>query len=211
MSPNKVLKCNFLHRDLAEQERIRLEQTLKQFKTGRINCLVSTSVLEEGIDITQCNLVIRFHRIQEFRSYVQSKGRARAKPSEYVIMVDEDEKAKWQEESSSYKRIETSEINAHHDDVEEDETGKEDVEDPYFADPDDELNSPRITGLTAISILVQYVQSLPTDRFTKLAPYFEYEEADQNAPSEALFAGLGFQGFGNIRAVLHLPHLTPYR
>ena len=51
-------------RDLAEQERIKLEQTIAKFKTGRINCLVSTDVLEEGIDVTQCNLVIRYVSIK---------------------------------------------------------------------------------------------------------------------------------------------------
>ncbi len=33
------------------------------------------------MDIKTCNVVVRFDRIPEFRSYVQSKGRARAKPS----------------------------------------------------------------------------------------------------------------------------------
>ena len=59
---------------LAEQELLKLQKTLEAFRCKRLNVLVSTSVLEEGIDITQCNLVIRFDRIQEFRSYVQSKG-----------------------------------------------------------------------------------------------------------------------------------------
>jgi endoribonuclease Dicer len=40
------------------------------------------------MDVQKCNLVVRFDRIQTFRSYVQSKGRARAKPSKFIIMVE---------------------------------------------------------------------------------------------------------------------------
>ena len=59
---------------MADLELLKLQKTLDAFRSKRLNVLVSTSVLEEGIDVTQCNLVIRFDRIQEFRSYVQSKG-----------------------------------------------------------------------------------------------------------------------------------------
>ena len=114
------------------------------------------------------------------------------------------------EELNSYKRIEKTQIDQYHDEFEEDATGKEDVEDPYFSDPNDKLHSPRITGLTAVTILHQYIQTLPVDRFTKLAPFFEYEEVENNNQA-ALFAGLGFAGHGNVKAVLHMPHLTPYR
>ena len=195
---------------MAEQERIKLEQTIQKFKTGRINCLVSTDVLEEGIDVTQCNLVIRFDPIVTFRSYLQSKGRARAKPSKYIIMIESSKERTVTDELNSYKRIEKTQIDQYHDEFEEDETGKEDVEDPYFSDPNDQLHSPRITGLTAVSILHQYIQTLPVDRFTKLAPFFEYEEVENNNQT-MLFAGLGFEGHGNVKAVLHMPHLTPYR
>lgn len=37
-----------------------------------------------GMDVQRCNLVFHFDPIQQFRSYVQSKGRARAKPSRFV-------------------------------------------------------------------------------------------------------------------------------
>merc|ERR1719447_532093 len=84
---------------LAEQELLKLQKTLDAFRCKRLNLLVSTSVLEEGIDITQCNLVIRFDRIQEFRSYVQSKGRARAKPSRFIVMTEEGEQtSQWRKD-----------------------------------------------------------------------------------------------------------------
>ena len=56
-------------------------KTLKAFKNGDLNIIVSTSVLEEGVDIRICNLVIRFDKPKTFRPYVQSRGRPRVKES----------------------------------------------------------------------------------------------------------------------------------
>lgn len=62
-------------------------QVLDKFKRGEINLIIATSVLEEGIDLQECNLVISYDMPQTFRSYVQSKGRARMQNSTYAIMA----------------------------------------------------------------------------------------------------------------------------
>ena len=59
----------------------KMSETLQKFREGRVNVLVSTSVVEEGIDVPSCNLVIKFDFPQTFRSFVQSRGRARQKGS----------------------------------------------------------------------------------------------------------------------------------
>ena len=58
-----------------------------------------------------------------------------------------------------------------------------------------------------------YVQTLPHDRFTKLVPFYEYEERDFQSRREMLFAGLGggCSTKANVVCTLHMPHLTPYR
>lgn len=51
--------------------------------------LVATSVAEEGLDIRQCNVVIRFDLAKTVLAYIQSRGRAR-KPagSDYILMAE---------------------------------------------------------------------------------------------------------------------------
>jgi len=49
--------------------------------------MVASDVLEEGIDIPECNLVVKFDLPKNYRSYIQSKGRARHRSSKYYIMV----------------------------------------------------------------------------------------------------------------------------
>ena len=51
----------------------RQENTLRKFRMQELNLLVSTSVLEEGVDVPKCNLVIRFDLPKDYRSYSQSK------------------------------------------------------------------------------------------------------------------------------------------
>ncbi|KAM0612619.1 hypothetical protein ACHAP1_000590 [Verticillium nonalfalfae] len=57
-------------------------------KRGEFNCLLATSVAEEGIDIADCNIVIRFDLFNSVIQYIQSKGRARHLNSEYICMAE---------------------------------------------------------------------------------------------------------------------------
>jgi endoribonuclease Dicer len=63
--------------------------TMSQFRKGEINCLFATSVAEEGLDVPECNLVIRFDPYDTVIQYIQSKGRARHKNSKFVDMIEQ--------------------------------------------------------------------------------------------------------------------------
>ncbi|KAM5342334.1 hypothetical protein ACJ41O_013300 [Fusarium nematophilum] len=62
---------------------------LQRFKRGDVNCLFATPVAEEGIDVPDCDLVIRFDLYNSVIQYLQSKGRARQEHSKYITMLED--------------------------------------------------------------------------------------------------------------------------
>lgn len=81
-------------------------QVLRKFRAHETNLLIATSIVEEGVDIPKCNLVVRFDLPTEYRSYVQSKGRARAPISNYIMLADTDKIKGFEEDLKTYKAIE---------------------------------------------------------------------------------------------------------
>ena len=49
-------------------------KTLQRFKQGDVKLLVTTSVGEEGIDIAECNLTIRYNHVGNEVTTVQTRG-----------------------------------------------------------------------------------------------------------------------------------------
>jgi hypothetical protein len=58
----------------------------------------------------------------------------------------------------------------------EDDKDSPDVIQPYFSELALGKDSPRLTRYQAVSIVQRYIDSLPSDRFTTLAPEYEFTE-----------------------------------
>uniref|UniRef100_A0A098LZ73 RNA helicase n=1 Tax=Hypsiglena sp. JMG-2014 TaxID=1550645 RepID=A0A098LZ73_9SAUR len=78
---------------------------LHRFRKGQLNLLLSTSVAEEGLDIPECNIVIRYGLMTNEIAMMQARGRARAPNSICSILAKTNSK-----EVARERRNETLEI-----------------------------------------------------------------------------------------------------
>jgi hypothetical protein len=82
------------------------KNALSLFKSGRINLVIATSVLEEGIDVPACNLVVCFQKPYNLKSFVQRRGRARHRDSELVLLLESTDKTtEWHQLEQAMRKI----------------------------------------------------------------------------------------------------------
>lgn len=95
--------------DISEIVDVRNQKaTLDHLRSGQKNLVISTSVLEEGIDVSACNVVICFEKPPNLKSFIQRRGRARKSKSKYVLMFPEDDRLNnvltWQQLEETMKQ-----------------------------------------------------------------------------------------------------------
>ncbi|KAK5112097.1 hypothetical protein LTR62_004439 [Meristemomyces frigidus] len=91
--------------DLAEPRK--QAEDLRDFRMGSKNLIIATSVLEEGIDVRECNLVINFDAPDTLIGFLQRRGRARKRGSKYYVLIEEGNDkinpSKWQAQEERMK------------------------------------------------------------------------------------------------------------
>lgn len=169
----------------------RQEEVLQKFRSRECNLLVATSVVEEGIEVPRCNLVVRFDPPENFRAYVQSKGKAKAAGSRYFVLVPHDESSRFLGDLHDYRTTEQILLERSH---VEDTTIEEEV-DAAYADslkpaykPLVAEDAPRVTMSTAIALVNRYCAKLPSDTFTRLTPISSMAEIETEGSEETLYS-----------------------
>ncbi|XP_004982513.1 endoribonuclease Dicer homolog 2a isoform X1 [Setaria italica] len=72
---------------LQHQSRKEHTEIVDSFRRGKVHLIVATQILEEGLDVPTCNLIIRFDPSATVCSFIQSRGRARMQNSDYILLV----------------------------------------------------------------------------------------------------------------------------
>jgi len=165
--------------DTACMDKNKQEDVLRKFRNRETNLLISTGGLEDCAFIPKCNLVVRFDVPRSYKAYVQSKSRARASTSAYVLLVRESEKQEFLAKLQEYKRIETilqgQTASAVSKGMNQLENGNVESDDEYQESiPPFSLNrNTQATMTNSIRIVNRYCSRLPSDPFTHLSPRCE--------------------------------------
>ncbi|XP_060881396.1 endoribonuclease Dicer-like isoform X5 [Metopolophium dirhodum] len=137
---------------------------IKKFNDNVINVLITSEVLEEGVDIQTCNYVIRYDSPKNFPSYIQSKGRARSTDSKFILMVPN--QMKFNKTQNEYNKMEEEIVKLLVENDIDDENNDENMTEVFNT----KTKRAVLTHEIAISIINRYCYSLPQDRFTDLSP-----------------------------------------
>lgn len=70
------------------------QEIMEKFRNGKCRLIVATSVLEQGIDVAACNVVICFDGVKSIKSIIQSRGRARKKFANFIVFVSPEGRAR---------------------------------------------------------------------------------------------------------------------
>ncbi|OOF92937.1 hypothetical protein ASPCADRAFT_54162 [Aspergillus carbonarius ITEM 5010] len=151
--------------------------TLSEFRTGQKNLIVATDVLEEGIDISACSVVVCYDKPPNLKSFVQRRGRARHRESTYAIMFAADDESS---ELGKWQDLEKAMIEAYEDDERRLreawalESLNEEVADRFEV----ESTGAVLTADTAVAHLNHFCAILPRQPYVDNDPECSFEKDD---------------------------------
>ncbi|KAL6144277.1 hypothetical protein ACLB2K_054972 [Fragaria x ananassa] len=165
---------------MQSQTRKYQNEIVEGFRNGMVNIIVATSILEEGLDVQSCNLVIRFDPCSTVCSFIQSKGRARMENSDYVLMVESGD-------LNTYSRLQnylTSEDIMRKESLRHSSLPCTSLDIDFQNDGSYRVES---TGATltldsSISLIYFYCSRLPSDGYFKPAPRWDEETCILHLP-----------------------------
>ncbi|XP_047327651.1 endoribonuclease Dicer homolog 2 [Impatiens glandulifera] len=158
---------------LQSQSRTEQHKVVEDFRSGAINIIVATSILEEGLDVQSCNVVIRFDLSSTVCSFIQSRGRARVQGSDFVLMMRNGDKSSHTRMENYLKSGEVMrEESILHASVPCGPLKSQDEPVMYRV----ESTGAIVTLTSSVVLLYFYCSRLPSDGYFKPAPYFQFDD-----------------------------------
>ncbi|GAV80701.1 Helicase_C domain-containing protein/Ribonuclease_3 domain-containing protein/PAZ domain-containing protein/dsRNA_bind domain-containing protein/ResIII domain-containing protein [Cephalotus follicularis] len=149
------------------------KETLESFRSGKVNLLFATDVVEEGIHVPNCSCVIRFDLPKTVRSYIQSRGRARQNNSQFIVMLERGN-VKQRDQLFDIIRSEHLIDSAPNTTVNPDARFLKpctlEETNAYVV----EATGASVTADSSVSVLNRYCEKLPRDKFYTPKPSFDY-------------------------------------
>ncbi|XP_048324502.2 endoribonuclease Dicer homolog 2 isoform X1 [Ziziphus jujuba] len=180
------------HNGLQYQTRKLQNEIVDEFRKGMVNIIVATSILEEGLDVQSCNLVIRFDPSATVCSFIQSRGRARRQNSDYILMVKSGDLSTYsrlekylgsgeimRKESLSHASLPCSPVES-------------DLCDGYFYCV--ESTGAIVTLHSSVRLIYFYCSRLPSDEYFKPTPRWDNETCTLHLPKSCPLPAIHAQG-----------------
>ncbi|PRQ41503.1 putative ribonuclease III post-transcriptional gene silencing PAZ-Argonaute family [Rosa chinensis] len=181
---------------MQSQTRKKHNEIVEEFRNGMVNIIVATSILEEGLDVQSCNLVIRFDPSSTVCSFIQSRGRARMQNSDYVLMVESGD-------SNTHSRLQNYLASG---DIMRKESLRHsslpcslleiDLQDDGFYRV--ESTGASLTLESSIGLMYFYCSRLPSDGYFKPAPRWDEETRTLHLPKSCPIPYVRVEGSAKI-------------
>ncbi|XP_065349266.1 endoribonuclease Dicer-like [Cloeon dipterum] len=183
VKPDVILGCNKSVFGTMEYawDSSKLRKSVARFNKGITNLCFATNVLEEGIDIPRCNIVVRFDRITTMTSFIQSKGRARDQKATFIVL---DDNCEFDQKLPHYMEIEKVLKTIQ---TESDGAESLDSEKPLYRT----VNGAIVTLQNSTRLLLRYCASLTRRRLAGCEPHWFFKSGPDKTVQVSLVLPAG--------------------